>query len=67
MKETVIYTSSNTQRIVMTDYGDGNWFIAKMWRKSSDDDWRTGKGIMLPSDAVHNLSKLLGGGEVGGY
>lgn len=61
MKETVIYTPSSTQKVMLTDFGDGNWLISKLWRKSPEDSWKVGKGIMLPADAIHKLGQLIGG------
>ena len=61
MKETVIYTPSSTQKVMLTDFGDGSWLISKLWRKSAYDDWKIGKGILLSTEAVEKLSQALNG------
>ena len=43
----VLFSNSNTQRVTVKLQGD-TVLIAKDWRKSSKEEWTTGKGITIP-------------------
>ncbi len=54
----VLFSNSNTQRVTVKLQGD-TVLIAKDWRKSSKEEWTTGKGITIPTGHLLNLIKVL--------
>lgn len=58
MRRFVLFTRSNTQRVVV-EIHETSVLITKEWRKSSQDDWVMGKGITIPSCHLVNLGEIL--------
>lgn len=55
----VLFTRSNTQRVVVTIMGD-QVLLSKEWRKFPNEEWSIGKGIMFPRENLEELGQLLG-------
>lgn len=55
----LLFQTSRTQRVTATRFDNGDWLLSKEWRKSVDDEWLQGKGIMLPKHAINTLGTLL--------
>lgn len=56
----VIFQSSNTQRVTV-NIQENEVLLNKEFRKSSDEDWKIGKGITLPKDKLVLLGDILSG------
>lgn len=56
----VIFQSSNTQRVTV-NIQENEVLLNKEFRKSSEEDWRIGKGITLPKDKLVLLGDILSG------
>lgn len=54
----VLFTRSNTQRVVAEIHED-SVLITKEWRRTDQDDWLMGKGITIPSHHLINLGNIL--------
>ena len=54
----ILFQSSNTQRVTVSVQGD-KVLLNKEFRKSSEEDWKIGKGILLPRDKVTVLEDFL--------
>ena len=58
----VIFQSSNTQRVTANIHEQENEVLLnKEFRKSSDEDWKIGKGITLPKNKLILLGNYLSG------
>ena len=55
----LLFQASRTQRVTATRFDNGDWLLSKEWRKSVDDSWLPGKGIMLPKHVINTLGVLL--------
>lgn len=56
----VLFQSSNTQRVTVS-IQDDEVLLTKEFRKSSEDDWKIGKGLTLPKDRLVLLGDILSG------
>lgn len=63
----LLYSMSDTQRVVAYEYESGEWLIAKEWRHSAIDNWTQGKGVFLPIVSGIKTSNLLGNLLLGNY
>ena len=64
-KSYLIFASSSTQRLVASKNEDGSWLLSKEWRKSADEEWKCGKGILLPVISGISTATLLGNVLIG--
>ena len=57
----VLFYNSATQRVaVRTNYPDeGKILVSKEWRKTSNDGWRIGKGIVFHEKDLVSLGDIL--------
>ena len=60
----ILFERSSTQRVVLEKNSEGV-LIAKEWRAGSDEHWKLGKGISLPSEKVLVVARVLQ--EIAGY
>ena len=55
----LLFQSSRTQRLTLTKNLDGSCLLSKEWRKTPNEEWIQGKGIMIPTQYVFPIGKLL--------
>lgn len=55
----VLENNSNTQRVTVTLFDDGNICINKEFRKSVHSEWIVGKGVRVSKDKAIFLGKVL--------
>lgn len=51
--------NSNTQRVAVLINDDNTVLINKEWRKTPEELWNVGKGLLLPKDKLVTLGNLL--------
>ena len=55
----VLFERSSTQRISVQVKDNEDILLNKEYRKSVNEDWRVGKGILIPEDKLVFLGELL--------
>ena len=55
----MLFQNSSTQRVSASRFDNGDWLLSKEWRKTSDNPWVQGKGILIPKHSVEMLATLL--------
>ena len=58
MNKFVLFSNSNTQRVAVEVNGD-SLLLSKEWRRTAQDEWKTGKGIEIPKQQLIKLIKIL--------
>ena len=56
----ILFERTQTQRVVVNlEPNKESVLISKEWRKTTDEDWRIGKSIEIPSSELKRTSELL--------
>lgn len=55
----VLQPNTDTQRVTV-ELGEHTSLVSKEWRKSTDDNWVTGKGIRISNERLQQLGEIVG-------